>query len=199
MGLGPIEPPLLPSILLNAAQPSDYEVIAGDLYEEYIVRLHSGGRAKADRWYWSQVIRSMPSLLSYSRSRSTPAGIVTTAAIVLGLLFAMLLVKELIDSGIHAVYHPARGVVHLWPYFPADWLVAAVFGALIVAIIRPHEIRIAILASFMLIGAFTLPIIAGFSAPLPPLTWLLLLGAAPAMTAGGLAYQLVRKIRSNVR
>ena len=187
------KPPLFPAVLLAAAQPLDYESISGDLDEEYHLRTQSLGRTSADRWYWSQVMRSLPSLLSYSRARNTPAGNVAVAVTVACLLFIMLFFKELVDSAIHAVYHPAVSSVHIWPYFPADWLVAVLFGALLVAMVRPHEIRIAIIAPLVLVSAFVLPIILGLSPPLSALTWLLILGAIPAMTAGGLVYHFLRK------
>jgi len=131
-----MRPPFVPGALIAAAAaPADYESVAGDLYEEYNLRIASAGRACADQWYWSQALRSIPSLLSYSRARQSFAASIAMGAIVACVLFAMLVFKEVIDGAIHTVYHPAAGVgVHVWPYFPADWIDAALFGVVLGAI-----------------------------------------------------------------
>jgi len=183
-------PPLVPRALVAAAtSPVDYESVAGDLYEEYARRVRSAGRATADRWYWSQAFRSVPALLSYSRSRHSLAANAATAAIVVFVLIAMLLCKELVDAVIHTVY---RSGAH-WTFFVADWIDAALFGAMLSAILRSHGLRLALIASLVLVAAFAIPIILGVSAPLPAPAWVLLLGAAPAISLGAAAYQVVRR------
>ena len=172
-----------------ATPPADYDSVAGDLHEEYLTRRAARGRAHADRWYWSQALRSVPPLLSYSRVRpGLPSGI-ATAAVVVALLFAMLIAKELVDALIDAAFPLLRG----WPFFAADWSVAAAFGALLAMVLRTHGVRISLIASSVLIAGFALPIVLGLSAPISPLAWLLLLGAMPAMSAGAATYHIVRR------
>ncbi len=183
-------PPIVPRALVAAAtSPVDYESVAGDLYEEYAQRVSSTGRACADRWYWAQAFRSIPSLLSYSRSRHSLAANVTTAAIVVGVLIAMLLFKEMLDDVVHSVY---RHAAH-WLFFLVDWMAAALFGAVLSAILRSQGLRLALIASLVLVGAFVSMIALGLSSPLQPPAWLLLLGAIPAMSLGAAAYQVVRR------
>ena len=162
-------PPFVARGLVAAATPpADYESVAGDLYEEHARRVESTGRACADRWYWSQALRSIPWLLSYSRSGRSLAANATTSAIVVGVLFAMLLCKETIDGAIHRVYPDAAH----WIFFLADWLDAALFGAALAAIVRSQGLRLALIASLALVAGFAIPIILGLCAPLRPLAWL---------------------------
>src|SRR5260370_26631725 len=98
-------PPLVARALVAVATaPNDYESVAGDLYEEHARRVESTGRACADRWYWSQALRSIPWLLSYSRSGRSLAANATTSAIVVGVLFAMLWCWDAIGGAIHSPY-----------------------------------------------------------------------------------------------
>jgi hypothetical protein len=185
-----VTPPFVARALLAAATPpADYESVAGDLYEEYGRRVASTGRAFADRWYWSQALRSVPSLLMYSRSRSSFAANAATGAIIVCLLLAMLLCKETIDGAIYALYRNAGR----WSFFLADWSDAALFGAALAAIVRSQGLRLTLIASLVLVAGFALPIVLGLSAPIHPLAWLLLLGAIPAMSFGAAAYQVVRR------
>lgn len=56
-------PPALARIALSACTQTEYrEDILGDLQEEY-VSLQSRSRRHADRWYWNQVVRSVPGLV----------------------------------------------------------------------------------------------------------------------------------------
>ena len=183
-------PPFVARALVAAATPpADYESVAGDLHEEYARRVGSTGRTCADRWYWSQAIRSIPSLLLYSRSSSSFAANAATGAIIVCLLLAMLLCKETIDGAISAVHLDAGR----WTFFVADWLDAAFFGAALAAIVRSQGLRLTLIASLVLVAGFAIPIILGVSAPLHPLAWVLLLGAIPAMSVGAAAYQVVRR------
>jgi hypothetical protein len=188
-----VKPPLGARALVAAVTPPvDYESVAGDLYEEYARRVRWDGRSCADRWYWSQAIRSIPSLLSYSRSRRSFGATLTAAAVVVFALVAMLFSNELIGDGIHAVYRTISGI-GAWPFFLAGWLDAAFFGAVIAALLRSHGTRIVFIASLVLFAAIAIPIALRFSSPLSPATWLLLLGAIPSMSAGGGAYQVVSR------
>jgi hypothetical protein len=188
-----MKPPFLARALVAAAAPPvDYESVDGDLYEEYAQHAKCTGRAFADRWYWSQAIRSLPSLLSYSRSRRSLGANLTTAAIVAFALVAMLLLNEVLYNAIFAVYRTISGI-GAWPFFLAGWLDAAFFGALIAALVRSQGVRLALIASLVLLISIAIPILLGFSSPLTLRTWLLLLGAIPAMGAGAGVYQVVRR------
>jgi hypothetical protein len=185
-------PPVLPRLLITAATPAaDCDSIVGDLFEEYNLRVQSIGRVRSDLWYWSQAIRSIPPLLSYSRAGGSLGARVATGAVVVGVLIAMLFAKDLIDRVIDAAY-PTTGV-HAWLYFLLDWADAALFGAILACAVRHHPVRLALIASVTLVAAFAIPIAAGFSNGLTPIAWLLLLGAIPAMSAGAAAYHTVRK------
>jgi hypothetical protein len=186
-------PPFIARALVAAAtSPADYESVAGDLHEEYARRVERTGRTCAGRWYWSQAFRSVPSLLLYSRSSSSFAANIATGIIVVCVLLAMLLCKDMIDSAIDTVYHETVGV-RAWPFFLGDWMDAAIFGAALSAAVRSQGLRLTLIASLVLVAGFATPIIFGLSAPLRPLTWLLLLGAIPAMSVGAAAYQVVRR------
>jgi len=188
-----VTPPLGARALVAAfTPPVDYESVAGDLYEEYARHVEWEGRACADRWYWSQAIRSIPSLLSYSRARRSLGATVTAATVIILALVAMLIANELIGDGIYAVYRTITGI-GAWPFFLSGWLDAAFFGAVIAALLRSRGTRIVFIASLILLAGVAIPIALGFSSPLSVATWLLLLGAIPSMNAGGAAYQVVRR------
>ncbi len=54
-------PPRLAQAMLRAClHPADAEAVLGDLEEIYARLLNRAGRTEARRWYWSQVLRSMP-------------------------------------------------------------------------------------------------------------------------------------------
>ena len=56
-------PPRLAEMVLETLLPSDeHDALIGDLHEEYALRASVSGAA-ASRWYWSQVLRSSPSIV----------------------------------------------------------------------------------------------------------------------------------------
>lgn len=185
-----MKPPFAARALVAAATPAaDYESVAGDLDEEYGLRVRTTSRARANQWYWSQAVRSVPALLSYSRCRRAPGAHAATAALVVAILLAMLFGKEAVDALTYAVYPSA----HRWLFFLVDWSDAAIFGALLAAVDRTSGVRFTLIASVGLVVAFTIPVLLGISAPLSAPAWLLLLGAVPAMTGGAAAYHVARR------
>lgn len=183
-------PPFLPRALVAAsASPADYESIAGDLHEEYTHRVCCEGRARADAWYWSQALRSIPPLLSYSRASASRSMKLPTCATTAGVLFLMLLCKDAVDA---AIRHVDPGAAH-WPFFLADWLDATFFGFVLAALLRSQGSRLALVAALFLAAAFAAPILLGISPPLPRIAWLLLLGAIPWMGLGAGLFQIVRR------
>lgn len=179
-------------MLLAAATPSaDYESIAGDLQEEYEQRVVRDGRSRADVWYWSQAVRSLPALLSYSRTYPSLGRRLSTAAIVLGVMIAMLAGKDLLDRLIDAI-HP-NGVLPVWLYFSLDWAIAVACGAVLAQLVRQHPVRLALLASGGLVIAFATPVALALSPQIPLPAWLLLLGTIPALSAGAATMHAFRK------
>lgn len=185
-------PPLVAQALIAAAAPpGDYECIAGDLEEEYIRRVHFMGVAAANRWYWSQTLQSIPPLLSYSRVRRSLLNLFATCVIVTIALLGLLLTTEFLNDAIHRAcpQTPCGG----WLYFPADWIVAALFGAVIALVVRAGGVRFVLWSAFALVAAIVVPTLLGFSSRLPLPEWLLLFGAVPAMGAGAACYQIIRR------
>jgi hypothetical protein len=192
-----VTPPVVARLLVVAvAPPRDYESIAGDLHEEYVQRVDAGGRVAADRWYWSQTIRSIPSLLSYSRVRGSFMTIVATVVVFLVFMLAMVLCASLVlGEFLQYAYSRWGGSALAWSWagvFGA-WIVAAMFGGILSAILRGHGHRLTIAAAIVLALAFIVPPLLGQSAPLDPWQWLLLLGAVPAIGVGATTFQLIRR------
>jgi hypothetical protein len=50
-------------VLACATAPDNRDAVAGDLAEEYAIRLSEGSQLRAVCWYWSQVFRTVPWLL----------------------------------------------------------------------------------------------------------------------------------------
>ena len=97
---------------LQSHLQGDYEIVAGDLHEEYVrIRYLSGAKA-ANRWYWAQTVLSIPSLLSYSRSNGSVYRKIGVALIALAVLFTMLVVITVIE----AVFQPLFGFHHIPGY-----------------------------------------------------------------------------------
>ena len=190
-------PPVVARLLVVAvAPPRDYESIAGDLHEEYVQRVDAGGRVAADRWYWSQTIRSIPSLLSYSRVRGSFMTIVATVVVFLVFMLAMVLCASLVlGEFLQYAYSTWGGSALAWSWVGVfgAWIVAAMFGGILSAILRGHGHRLTIAAAIVLALAFIVPPLLGQSAPLDPWQWLLLLGAVPAIGVGATTFQLIRR------
>lgn len=185
-------PPLVAHALVAAASPpADYESIAGDLQEEYIRRVRVTGVGAANRWYWSQALRSIPSLVSYSRTPRSWTAALATVTIVIGVLLALMFATDRLD----AVFTSWYGERHtpMWVSFSANWIDAALFGAVLAFLLRSHGVRLALWASFALVASVVIPTALGFSSRLPLLAWVLIVGAIPAMSAGAAAYQIIRR------
>jgi hypothetical protein len=187
-------PPLWARAVVAAtAPPRDYESVAGDLHEEYVRLVRLKGRAHADAWYCSQAVRSIPSLLSYSRFSEAPWLRIGIAFFVAISLLVMLVVNELAGDVIARYTNATRFGIGAWPYFVAGWLDALVFGFLIAAIVRSYGTRLVLVASIVLVAFVVLPILMHYSSPLSPMTTVLLVGAVPAMCAGAGLYQVFRR------
>jgi hypothetical protein len=184
-----MRPPVVAAALIAAvAPPNDYESIAGDLHEEYFRCAQCSTTGTANRWYWSQVLLSIPSLLSYSRVRWSALQAAGVGVTVLAVLTAMLLATVPINALLEAIF----GSSARWPpwvLFGADWTDATVFGAILALIVR-GGVRLAMWAALLLVFSFVIPALLGFpssQAPLP--AWVLLWGTVPAMCTGAGLYQ----------
>lgn len=193
-----MRPPVLAEALVAAvANSSDYEIVAGDLHEEYVrIRYLSGAKA-ANRWYWAQTVLSIPSLLSYSRSNGSVLRQIGVALIVLAVLFTMLVVITVIE----AVFQTFFGFHHIpgyvWPCI--NYADALVFGAILSWLVRTDGLRVTLCASVFLVLCFVIPAVAGNPGSQASLsTWLQLLAVVPVMCVGAVIDQAVRRRASSV-
>jgi hypothetical protein len=189
-----MRPPAVAEALIAAiAPPNDYESVAGDLHEEYVRYARLSSTGAANRWYWSQTLLSIPSLLSYSRAHRSALRAVGVAFTVLAVIVAMLLATVPLNMLLKAIFgNLSRCPVSVW--FCADWIDAAVFGALLALIVRSGGVRLAFWAAMLLVLAYGVPALLGFpSSQAPLLAWVLLGGTVPAMCAGAGLYQVAMR------
>jgi hypothetical protein len=191
-----MRPPVLAEAFIAAAAPSgDYEIVAGDLHEEYVRIRHLSGAKAANRWYWAQTLLSMPPLLSYSRSNGSVFRQIGVALIALAVLFTMLVVITVIDAVFRTLFgfHNIPGYV----WFCINNADALVFGAILSWLVRINGLRVTFLASLFLVLCFVIPAVAGNPGSQAPLsTWLQLFTAVPVMCFGAVIYQVMR-LRAN--
>ena len=188
-----MSPPVVAqTIVAISAPPLDADSISGDLHEEYVRILAREGRSRADAWYWSQALRSIPPLLSYSRASRSMGSFLVTSALVLLTIVAMLSVNELIDDGVANVFRLAHGMV-AWQLFFVGCADAAVFGAIIAALRRSYGMRLIVFSACALLAFIAVPILLHLSSRLTGATWILILAAAFSMCVGGAAYHAVAR------
>jgi hypothetical protein len=187
-----MRPPALAEALVAAAAPSrDYEMIAGDLYEEYRRIASLRGRSAANRWYWTQTLLSLPSLLSYCRSDKSALRAIGVAVTSLAVLVTMLVVITAIDIMLQRMF--AVGDIPRYISLCVNYGDALLFGAILAAIVRTDGPRVAFFASLFLVLCFVIPALAGNPhSQAPPCAWIQLWGAIPAMCVGAAVYQAVK-------
>jgi hypothetical protein len=184
-----MRPPALAHALIAAVAPAaDYEIIAGDLHEEYLRIERFNGKGAADRWYWAQTLFSIPPLLSYSRSNDTALRYFGVALISLVVLFAMLAVIAELDSAFFVTAIPAW----MWPcIYNGD---AAVFGAILARLVRTDGLRVTFFASSFLVLCFVVPALAGHPGSQTSLAgWIQVFAAVPVMCSGAAIYQVAKR------
>jgi hypothetical protein len=192
-------PPIVARLLVIAvAPPRDYDSVAGDLHEEYVQRATTGGRIAADRWYWSQTIRSIPSLLWYSRVRHSLVATIASIVLFLVLLVAMVLAASLVTGELFEYVNTNLGGSALawrWATTFGSWIVAAIFGAILSALMRGHSHRLVLATAIVFTLVFVIMPYLGLGpiAPLEPLQQLWLFGEVPSIGIGATAYQFFRK------
>jgi hypothetical protein len=184
-----MKPPVVAQGILAAAAPtSEYEIIAGDLHEEYLRVVSSSGTKAANRWYWSQILLSIPWLISYSRSKRSTLRRTSVALISLAVLFAMLLVTTVIGTVLRSLFGIDRIPEYVW--ICVDYADAVAFGAVLARLVRTDGIRAAFLASLFLVLCFVIPALAGNPHSQARLSaWIVLWGAIPTMCLGAGLYQ----------
>src|SRR5580700_9661538 len=171
-----MRPPALAQALVAAAAPeSDYEIVAGDLHEEYVRIMNLSGAKAANRWYWAQTLRSIPSLLSYSKSNRSALRHVGVAFTALAVLIAMSAVLLTLDS----VFGSGDRLAD-WVWLCINYADAVVFGAILGWLVRTDGLRVTFFASAFFVLCFVIPAVAGHPGSQAPLSsWLDLLGAVP--------------------
>lgn len=185
-----MRPPSLAQALVAAAAPaSDYEIVAGDLHEEYLHLIYTRGEAAADRWYWTQALLSIPSLLSYSRSKASGARLIGIAFTALAILIAMLAVIMVLDTVLGNVNR-----IPSWAWVCVYCTDAAISGAILAWLIRADGVRVTFFSSVFLVLCFVVPAIAGHPGSQAPLAaWLRLFAAIPVMCTGAGISQAIRR------
>jgi hypothetical protein len=184
-----MKPPVVAQGILAAAAPtSEYQIIAGDLDEEYLRAVASSGTKAANRWYWSQVLLSIPWLLSYSRSKRSTRRRTSVALISVAVLFAMLLVTTVIGTVLRSLFGIDRIPEYVW--IGVDYADAVAFGAVLARLVRTDGVRAAFFASLFLVLCFVIPALAGNPHSQARLSaWIVLWGSIPTMCLGAGLYQ----------
>lgn len=187
-----MRPPALAEALVAAASPSrDYDVIAGDLYEEYCRIASLNGSSLANRWYWTQTLLSLPSLLSYSRSERSVPDAIRIALIALAVLVAMLAVITAIEIVLQAMFGGAAITRYVSVCINDGG--ALVFGAILAGTVRTDGPRVAFFTSLFLVLCFVIPALTGNPhSQAPAAAWIELCAAVPAMCLGAAVYQAVK-------
>lgn len=194
-----MRPPAFAQALVAAAAPTnDYEIVAGDLHEEYLRIMHLSGTKAANRWYWAQALFSIPSLLSYSRSDKATMRRVIVALVSLAVLLAMLLVPTAIDMATKTLFGGVDRIPH-FVWCCINYTDAVVFGAILARLVRSDGLRVAFYAALFLVLCFVIPALAGHPGSQAPLaTWIQLLAVIPAMCVGAGLYQVMNRREDGV-
>lgn len=192
-----MKPPAIAHALIAAVAPShEYEIVAGDLHGEYLHISHLRGAPAANRWYWAQALRSIPSLLSYSRSNRSALDRVGVALIALAVLAAMLAVITAIEIVLQRLFGP-EGIPD-WALLCINYVDAVLFGAILARLVRTDGLRIVFFTSLFLVACFVVPALAGHPGSQAPLdAWIILCGAVPAMCLGAGLYQAIVRRADN--
>jgi hypothetical protein len=184
-----MKPPALAQALLAAvASTDDFEIVAGDLHEEYVRLVHSRGAKAADSWYWGQVLRSIPSLLFYHPPAITPLRRVTIALTAFGVLLAMVVTITVIQTVLFSLFGVARIPSYALLFLNYGGTVS--FGAILAVFVRGNGLRVTFFAALFLVLCFVIPALAGNPHSQAPLYgWIVLIGVIPTMCLGAALYQ----------
>ena len=97
-------------VLACVVAPADREAAVGDLDEEYPLRLKRGSRLRAECWYWTQVLRSVPWFLLTPIRRSGWFGTISAA---LAACLVQAVVEVCTGTAIQRLATPNRDVTML--------------------------------------------------------------------------------------
>ncbi len=195
-----MRPPALAQALVAAAAPEgDYEIVAGDLHEEYLRIVSLRGVKAANRWYWAQTVFSIPSLLSYSRSNKSPVRRIGVALIAFAVLLAMAAVLMAIELAAQTIFGNANAGPG-WIWVCIGYADAGIFGAILAQLVRVDGPRVAFFAALFLVLCFVIPALAGHPGSQAPIcAWIELSGFIPAMCIGAALYRAIRRRIDTVR
>ncbi len=187
-----MKPPFFARALLaTATTRSAYDCVSGDLHEEYIQRVAARGIGEADRWYWSQALGSVaPLLIAPDATASTGSrlkSMLVASVVLVSMLVAGALANGLLDMAFRGTFAP------LWIHFTASWLIVGIAGFVLASLCRDRSARQAFVGASCFVGVIALPSLTGFSSPMLPLAWLLLVGVIPALTAGASVGHALRR------
>lgn len=188
-----MRPPLFAEALVAAVAPSgEFEMVAGDLHEEYLRIRYLSGSSTADRWYWAQVLLSMPSLLSYSRSNRSAVRQIGVGLIAIAVLLAMLVAVTVIQTVLQIFFGFQSIPEYVWVSIYSAH--AFVFGATLSWLVRTDGVRVTFFASLFLVLCFVIPAIAGHPGSQGSLVaWIVLFAAVPLMCVGAATCQVIRR------
>lgn len=128
-------PPAAAWLLSLFADGEECDHLLGDLSEEYFERASQAGRASARRWYWRQIIKSLPHLVGLS-FRTAP--VTTIFAVAAGFAFRKLMAPR-IEPALFALIDRTQVYEHHFSVY---------------RFLASTGIDIAHLLAFLLVGAF---------------------------------------------
>lgn len=173
-------PPLLARMLLLAiAGEGEFEFVAGDLLEEFHIICAARGRGTGRRWYWSQVIRSTPSLTNLRMRRGEIAHVAAAAG--LGVALPLLLLDRL-WALVYSLIPLKDGLQRAPGFLAANVVCASVLAAACGATSRTFRRALIIALAVTAAAAFSTWQSLGAT---PLLYVCILLAAAPAGTLLG--------------
>ncbi len=173
-------PPQLGDWFLATLLPkSDREVMAGDLAEEYSIRIREASHASAVRWYWGQVFRSTSFTLWVAVIRGRW---VATAGVALAAYVAASVLEYLTTVAISRLLAPSAAMNNVLSVVVG--LTTMLLGGYVAAMIRRSAARA--LAAIVLIAVVLLMLAIPDSAPLWYQLAFLFLGPAASLTGGAL-------------
>ena len=177
--MNPQAPPRFGDWLLNALLPkSDREVMAGDLAEEYSIRVReAASHASAARWYWGQVCRSTSFTLYVALARGRW---IATAGVALGAYVAASALEYMATAAISQLLVPTAGMSNVLSVVIG--LSTMLLGGYVAARIRRRAAGA--LAAIILLAVVLLMLAVPDSTPLWYQIAFLVLGPAASLAGG---------------
>jgi len=136
-----------------------FDAALGDLAEEYTLRAQRTSSLRAARWYWGQIVRSMPQMMWIDIRRG---GVLATFAIACGAWLVASVVESIADAAL-VVAFGSDDTVSALPGVLVG-LAAFAFGGYLAAVVRPAAIKVLaamialVVATFMIAGVGQAPL-----------------------------------------